>query len=222
MRLLRFAINVTLDGCIDHTAGIPPDEELHLHATGSLARADALLMGRVTYRVMRWAWREPARTGVSPDWMTPWMEPFGRTIDAAKKYVVSRTLERVDWNAELVRGDLGTAVRELKRAPGRGLFVAGATLARTLKGLERSVKWGLAWYGVGNGWCFSCGGFVGHVKLAFGRGTSLRPEPPVRPIGMGRATRCVEIASAGDLDGRQDAAWMKQAAALPGFGGKKR
>ena len=56
------------------------------------------------------------------------MEPFARTIDAAKKYVVSSTLDRVDWNAELVGGDLGKAVQQLKRESGKGLFVGGVTL----------------------------------------------------------------------------------------------
>jgi dihydrofolate reductase len=128
MRPLRFAINVTLDGCIDHLEGAT-DEALHGHATENLARADALLFGRVTYEMMESAFREPAQTGVKPDWMTPWMMPFARTIDAAKKYVVSNTLDSVDWNAELLRGDLETAVQQLKREPGNGLFVAGVTLA---------------------------------------------------------------------------------------------
>src|SRR5262245_41768465 len=96
MRPLRYSINVTLDGCCDHRA-IPADEELHRHAVENLAQADALLFGRVTYEMMEAAFRPPARTGARPDWM----EPFARTIDAAKKYVVSSTLERVDWNAEL-------------------------------------------------------------------------------------------------------------------------
>jgi hypothetical protein len=108
MRPLRYSINVTLDGCCDHRAGIA-DEELHQHAAGNIARADALLFGRVIYQMMEDAWRAPARTGVRPDWMEPWMLPFAKTIDAAKKYVVSRTLDRVVWNAELVRGDLETA-----------------------------------------------------------------------------------------------------------------
>jgi len=131
MQPLRYSINVTLDGCCDHRA-IPADEELHRHAAESIARADALLFGRVTYEMMESAWREPARTGARPEWMEPWMEPFARTIDAAKKYVVSSTLERVDWNAELVRGDLGEAVQRLKREPGRGLFVGGVTLPLAL------------------------------------------------------------------------------------------
>jgi dihydrofolate reductase len=131
MRPLRYSINVTLDGCCDHRAG-STDEELHRHAAENIARADALLFGRVIYEMMEAAFRAPARTGVRPDWMEPWMEPFARTIDAAMKYVVSSTLERVDWNAELVRGDLEQAVRRLKDAPGNGLFVGGVTLPRAL------------------------------------------------------------------------------------------
>jgi hypothetical protein len=93
-----------------------------------------------------------------------------------------------------------------------------ALAAETLPGLQRSVKWGMAWYGIGDGWCFSCGGFEGHVKLTFGRGTSLMPVPPAEPIGMGKASRGVELPSLGDIDERQVADWMTQAAAIPGFG----
>ncbi len=127
MRPLRYSINVTLDGCCDHRGGIA-DEELHRHAVENLARADALLFGRVTYQMMETAWRRPAPAGTRPEWM----EPFARTIDAARKYVVSSTLDRVDWNAELVRGDLGKAVQQLKRDPGKGLFVGGVTLPLAL------------------------------------------------------------------------------------------
>jgi hypothetical protein len=93
-----------------------------------------------------------------------------------------------------------------------------ALAAETLPGLQRSVKWGMGWYGVGDGWCFSCGGFAGHVKLTFGRGTSLIPVPPVTPIGMGKDSRGVDLGSLNDLDEAQVASWMKQAAAVPGFG----
>jgi dihydrofolate reductase len=127
MRPLRYSINVTLDGCCDHRA-ISPDEDLLRHAAENLDRADALLFGRVTYEMMEAAFRPPAGTGARPDWM----EPFARTIDAAKKYVVSSTLERVDWNAELVRGDLGSAVQRLKREPGKGLFTGGVKLPMAL------------------------------------------------------------------------------------------
>ena len=131
MRPLRYSINVTLDGCCDHRA-IPADEELHRHAMDSIAQADALLFGRVTYEMMETAWRLATRTLAMPDWT----EPFARTIDAAKKYVVSSTLDRVDWNAELVRGDLRTAVEQLKREPGNGLFVGGVKLALALTELR--------------------------------------------------------------------------------------
>src|SRR6478672_2770462 len=131
MGLLRYSINVTLDGCCDHREGIA-DEELHRHAAQNMEQADALLFGRVIYEMMETAWREPAQTGVMPDWMEAWMLPFARTIDAAKKYVVSSTLDRVDWNAALVRGDLGKAVEQLKRESGRGLLTGGVTLPLAL------------------------------------------------------------------------------------------
>jgi dihydrofolate reductase len=127
MRPLRYSINVTLDGCCDHRV-IVPDEDLHRHAVENLVRADALLFGRVTYEMMEAAFRGPARPGDRPDWM----EPFARTIDAAKKYVVSSTLTRVDWNAELVRGNLGKAVQRLKGESGKGLFVGGVRLPLAL------------------------------------------------------------------------------------------
>src|SRR5260370_7278685 len=118
MRPLRYSINVTLDGCCDHRV-ILPDEDLHRHAIENLNQADALLFGRVTYEMMEAAFRPPAQTGARPDWM----EPFARTIDAAKKYVVSSTLDRVDWNAELVVADLGPAVHQLNPASGKVLFL---------------------------------------------------------------------------------------------------
>lgn len=126
MRPLRYSINVSLDGCCHHEAGIV-DEDLHRNAVENLNRADALLFGRVTYEMMEAAFR-PAWTGEMPDWM----EPFRRTIDAAKKHVVSSTLERVDWNAELVRGDLKEAVQRLKQEPGKGLMTGGVMLPMAL------------------------------------------------------------------------------------------
>jgi hypothetical protein len=103
--------------------------------------------------------------------------------------------------------------------PQRGIAErVDALAARTLPGLQRSVKWGMAWYGVGDGWCFCCGGFAGHVKLTFGHGTALEPMPPMAPIGMGKQSRGVDLASVDDIDERQVAKWMKQAAAIRGFG----
>jgi dihydrofolate reductase len=104
------------------------DVELHRHAAGNLAQADALLFGRVTYEMMEAGFRPPAGKGARPEWM----EPFARTISAAKKYVVSRTVDRVDWNAELVRGDLGQAIQQLKHESGKGLLVGGVKLPLAL------------------------------------------------------------------------------------------
>ena len=133
MRPLRYSINVTLDGCCDHREGIP-DEELHRHHAANLERADALLFGRVTYEMMEEAWR-PSATGEWPEWMADWMIPFAETIDRAPKHVVSSTLDKVDWNAALVQGDLGEAVRRLKEEPGNGLAVGGVTLPLALADL---------------------------------------------------------------------------------------
>jgi dihydrofolate reductase len=119
-----------LDGCCDHRVIVADEElqELHRHATEKLAQADALLFGRVTYQMMEAAWRPSAGLAAMPDWT----KPFARTIDAAKKYVVSSTLEQVDWNAELVRGDLGETVQRLKQEPGQGLYVGGVQLPLAL------------------------------------------------------------------------------------------
>jgi len=130
VRPLRYSINITLDGCCDHQVFLP-DEELHRHFAEGLERADALLFGRVTYEMMEGAWRQRA-TGTWPDWIDDWMIPFAEAIDSAKKYVVSRTIERADWNAELVHGDLRESVQQLKRESGEGLYVGGVALPLAL------------------------------------------------------------------------------------------
>ena len=127
MRPLRYSINVTLDGCCDHRAMVA-DEEMHHHAVENLDRADALLLGRVTYQMMEAAFRPSAQSASRPDWM----EPFARTIDTARKYVASSTLDRVDWNAELLRGNLAQAVQQLKQESGKGLLVGGVKLPLAL------------------------------------------------------------------------------------------
>lgn len=131
MRSLRYSINVTLDGCCHHEAGLPPDEESMRYWATEMARADALILGRVTYEMMESAWRRPVM-GAWPDWMEEWEIPFAEAIDSATKYVVSSTLSEVDWNAELVRGDLGEAVQRLKQEPGESLWVGGVTLPLAL------------------------------------------------------------------------------------------
>jgi dihydrofolate reductase len=134
MRPLRYSINVTLDGCCHHEAGLPPDEESMRYWTQEMEEAGAVLFGRVTYEMMEAAWRRPA-TGTWPDWMGEWETPFAEALDPKKKYVVSSTLDDVDWNAELVRGDLGEAVRRLKEEPGEYLSVGGVTLPLALADL---------------------------------------------------------------------------------------
>ena len=134
MRTLRYSINVTLDGCVHHEAGVAPDEELMRYWTAQMVSADALLYGRVTYEMMESAWRRLA-SGPWPDWMQEWEIPFAEAIDGAKKHVVSATLDAVDWNAELVQGDLEQAVRRLKEQPGGVLSVGGVTLPLALADL---------------------------------------------------------------------------------------
>ena len=127
MRPLRYTINVLLDGCCDHRAAVA-DDELHEYHMRNILEVDALLFGRVTYQMMEEGWRDTS--------MPESMEPFGRAINAAKKYVVSSTLDRVDWNAELIRGDLEKAVRQLKQQPGKGIGTGGLTLPRALAELD--------------------------------------------------------------------------------------
>ena len=132
MRSLKYSINLTLDGCCHHEAVIP-DESLHLHSAAIIAEADGLIFGRHIYEMMEQAWRAPCESGVKADWMQDWMMPFAQTIHNVKKYVVSNTLAKVDWNAELIRGDdLEKTVRQLKNQPGKGLYTGGVTLPHTL------------------------------------------------------------------------------------------
>ena len=105
---------------------VTPTEDIHRFATEMISGADALLFGRVTYEMMEAGWRTP-----SPE-MPDWTAPFAQTINDTKKYVVSSTLDDVDWNAELVRGDLATFVEELKQQPGRGIYTGGVTLPMAL------------------------------------------------------------------------------------------
>ncbi|MEU6857566.1 dihydrofolate reductase family protein [Glycomyces sp. NPDC046736] len=134
MGALRYSINITSDGCCDHNA-VVPTEDMHRHAASIIDRVDALLFGRVVYQMMEEAWRL-SESGEPPEWMDPWMVPFSRTIDAKKKYVVSTTLDQVDWNSELVRGDLAEAVRQIKAEHEGGLLTGGVTFPLALAELD--------------------------------------------------------------------------------------
>ncbi|BDI21297.1 dihydrofolate reductase family protein [Herbiconiux sp. L3-i23] len=168
MRPLRYSINVTLDGSVSHEVGLPPDAESMRYWAEQMDRADALLFGRVTYRMMESAWRKPAE-GAWPAWMSDWQLPFAEAIDTAKKYVFSSTLPAVDWNAELIRGDVRSAVDALKREPGEAIWVGGVTLPVAL------AEWGL----------IDEYEFVVHPVIA-GRGPSLlgglHEQIPLEPV----------------------------------------
>ncbi|MFF2370372.1 dihydrofolate reductase family protein [Agromyces sp. NPDC058110] len=147
MRALKYSINVTLDGCVDHRVGLV-DAELHRRSADLLAQAGVLLFGRVTYLMMEEAWRPPLAPG-----MPEWTQPFASVIDAAPKVVVSSTLDSVDWNAELVRSGLEAAVRELKRAPGGPILTGGVMLPTELArlGLIDEYEFVVHPRGVGHG-----------------------------------------------------------------------
>lgn len=123
MRSLRYSINVSLDGCVDHMSGTV-DEESHNHAAQTIARADAVILGRTTYELMEF-WR------TAKD-LQPWMRPFQEAINSAKKYLVSSTREPNGWNTEALTGDPVETVRRLKEQPGDGLYVGGVTLPLAL------------------------------------------------------------------------------------------
>ena len=126
MQPLRYAINLTLDGRAGHESGAPPDAFTHRHAAESLSQNDSMLLGRTTYELMEF-WRDP------PAGLPEWTRPFANVIGPMKKYVVSSTLEKVDWRgAELVRGELGAFVRALKQQPGRGIATGGLRLPLAL------------------------------------------------------------------------------------------
>jgi TfoX/Sxy family transcriptional regulator of competence genes len=165
-----------------------------------------IMPARKTDKTSEPAARKPAKRTEAP--ATPLPEAMTGRAGPAKAAVGDRPV--FAYIAGLPQPQRGIAER------------VDALAARTLPGLQRSVKWGMSYYGVGDGWCFCCGGFAGHVKLMFINGAALEPVPPVTPVGMGKSTRGVELESVDDLDERQIAAWMKQVAAVPGVGGKKR
>ncbi|GAA0636698.1 dihydrofolate reductase family protein [Sporichthya brevicatena] len=161
MRPLRYSINMTVDGCCDHLA-ITPDEDVHRFAMEQIARADGLLFGRVTYEMMESAWRPPGILADVPEWMLP----FAREIDAARKYVVTSTLESVDWNAEIVPGDLETFVRDLKEQPGGPLYTGGMQLPLALANLDLIDSYEfLVWPRIAGHGPYLFAGLTQHVDL---------------------------------------------------------
>ena len=158
MGSLRYSINITLDGCCDHRA-IPADEELHAHFAAGLASADALLYGRVTYQMMEEAFRLPTEDAGPAEHAPDPDDPFVRSINDAAKFVASSTLTAVDWNAELITGDPGAGVAELKERSPRGVALGGVQLAQSLTKLGLVDEYE----------------FVVHPRLA-GHGPTLFPD----------------------------------------------
>jgi dihydrofolate reductase len=132
MRKLIAAINMTLDGFCDHTAGIA-DEELHQHYSELLSNADAIIYGRITYQLMESYWPSVVKnpTGNKP------MDEFAVIIQNIPKIVFSHTLNNVDWkNVKLAKGGVKEEVLELKQQPGKDILVGSPSLIITLMKLN--------------------------------------------------------------------------------------
>lgn len=131
MGRLTFGLNVTLDGCIDHTQGIA-DDELHEFWTQVMDESGAMLFGRVTYELMEAAWPAVALDEEAPRAMREW----ARKLEAKPKYVVSRTRSDFPWqNTFRVEGDLREAIAALKARTERGVLVGAHQLATGLEEL---------------------------------------------------------------------------------------
>ena len=123
MRKLIAAINMTLDGFCDHTAGIP-DDEIHQHYADLLSNADTILYGRITYQLMEY-WR----TLLENPSDEKSMNDFAIAIDKIPKIVFSHTLKNVEWeSAKLANQDIEEEVLELKQQSGKDILVGSRSL----------------------------------------------------------------------------------------------
>jgi dihydrofolate reductase len=131
MGLLTFALNVTLDGCQDHRAGIADDDMLD-YWTQLMDEAGAMLFGRVTYELMESAWPAVARDENAPRAMHDWAVK----LEAKPKYVVSTSRRDFPWkNTFRVEGDLHDAIQQLKEKTPRGVLVGAPMLSAALERL---------------------------------------------------------------------------------------
>ena len=143
MRKIIAALNMTLDGYCDHTAGIP-DEEIHQHYTQLLGQGDAILYGRITYQLMEF-WR----TLLENPSEEKSMNDFAAAIDKIPKIVFSHTLNNVDWkSAALATQDLKTEVLNLKQQSGKDIFVGSRSLIIQLMNLNLIDEFQLCVYPV--------------------------------------------------------------------------
>ncbi|WP_426747478.1 dihydrofolate reductase family protein [Myxococcus faecalis] len=133
MGLLTFGLNVTLDGCIDHTQGIA-DDELHDYWRERMEQSGAMLFGRNTYELMEGAWPAVARDENAPRAMREWAQK----LEAKVKYVVSNSRSDFPWqNTVRVKGELREAISALKAKTEQGVLVGAPKLAASLE------EWGL-------------------------------------------------------------------------------
>lgn len=132
MRKLIYGINLTLDGCCDHTKGVA-DAETHAYWTEMLAESGVLVYGRITYELMVPFWPEVAKTQS----MDPTANEFARVFDSLEKVVFSRTLKSVeDRNSRLAEADLGDEIRKLKQEAGKDILTGGVNIPGQLLELE--------------------------------------------------------------------------------------
>lgn len=128
MRNLIFGINISLDGCCDHTKGYA-DEETHEYFTRILQDADLLVYGRKTYELMVPFWPEVAKNQS----MDKASNEFAKAFDSLDKVVFSRTLDSVeDKNTRIVRTDLRDEILKLKQEPGKNILTGGVSIPSQL------------------------------------------------------------------------------------------
>ncbi len=125
MRKLIYAINVSLDGCCDHTKFGGSEELLDQHFTQMFREVDVLVWGRKTYQIMVPYWPDVEKDPTS----VPAEIEFARVINSKQKVVFSRTLETVESNARIVRGNLSDEIMKLKQQPGKDLLLGGVDVA---------------------------------------------------------------------------------------------
>jgi dihydrofolate reductase len=128
MRNLIFAINITLDGCCDHTK-FTPNEEIYPYFTALMRDVDLLVYGRKTYQLMVPFWPDVAKTQS----MTKAANDFAQTFDAINKVVFSQSLDSVqESNTRVVRAKLQDEILKLKHEPGKNILTGGVSLPSQL------------------------------------------------------------------------------------------
>jgi len=188
MRKLVYATSLSLDGYIDAAAGDPswvvPDEELHRHFNEIERETDTLLYGRRMYELMAGYWptadQDPSAPAVIVEYAQLW-KPI-------PKVVFSSTLESVDWNSQLVRGDAVIEVAKLKDQPGRSMGVGGLSLASSLASAGLIDEYRLYYVPI----------FLGSGKAAFSRIMNRVRLKPVETLTFSSGTvllRCVPISA---------------------------